>query len=57
VKSRGPEDNFTIYSYGSGSEDLLVNDIGNYSGETTIKKGPAFLEVNGGGSWSVNVSP
>jgi hypothetical protein len=57
VKNRGLEDNFTIYSYGSDGEDLLVNDIGNYSGETTIKEGPALLEVDGGGSWSVNVSP
>jgi hypothetical protein len=57
VTNRGPEDNFTVYFYGSDGEDLLVNDIGNFSGETTIKEGPGFLEVDGGGSWSIKVSP
>lgn len=57
VSNRGADDNFTIYSYGSDGEDLLVNEIGSYSGETTIKEGPAFLEVDGGGSWSIKVTP
>jgi hypothetical protein len=56
VTNRGPEDNFTIYYYGD-SNDLLVNDIGSYTGETPIQEGPAFLEIDGAGTWSINVTP
>ena len=57
VSNRGPEDNFTVFAYGEDGETLVVNEIGTYAGETTIKEGPAYLEVDGGGSWSIEVAP
>lgn len=56
VTNRGPQDNFTIYYYGD-STDLLVNQIGSYTGETPIQAGPAFLEIDGAGAWSIKVTP
>lgn len=57
VSNDGPNELFTVYFYGGDGEELLVNEIGSYEGETTIKQGPAFLEINGAGSWSIKVDP
>ena len=57
VSNEGPDELFTVYFYGGDGEELLVNEIGSYEGETTIKQGPAFLEIDGGGSWSIKVDP
>ena len=57
VKNTGPEDNFTINYYTEANNELLVNEIGSYSGETTIQKGPGLLEIDGGGRWTLSVTP
>jgi hypothetical protein len=38
-----------------GGTDLIVNEIGAFSGSTIIKfdKGPCLWEVNADGSWSL----
>lgn len=49
----GGESNFAIWAYGSDSTDLLVNEIGKYSGETTISSGLLLLEITADGAWSI----
>jgi hypothetical protein len=44
--------NFVVRSYGGGSWDLLVNDIGKVSGETTVPAGTRFIEIVADGAWS-----
>ncbi len=34
----------------------MVNDIGNYTGQSIIPDGPAVLVVTADGDWSVSVS-
>jgi len=46
--------NFVVQSYGATS-DLLVNEIGGYSGTVPIEL-PAFVQVESNGSWSIAVS-
>lgn len=46
--------NFVVQSYGASSE-LLVNEIGGYSGTVPIEL-PAFVQVESNGSWSIAVS-
>jgi len=45
--------NFAILAYRSDGSDLLVNEIGKYSGETTLADGTFLLEVTADGAWSV----
>ncbi|WP_147050527.1 LGFP repeat-containing protein [Kocuria flava] len=45
--------NFIVWSYpNNGYADLLVNDIGTYSGRVAYP-GPAVIEVEADGSWSI----
>lgn len=46
------ESNFSIWAFGSSKSDLLVNEIGSYSG-TVANKGYSLLVVNSEGTWSV----
>ena len=65
ISYSGPS-NFAIVSYGPGDEylDLLVNEIGNYSGRRPVNfsidqfNGPVrYLEITASGSWTINVLP
>ncbi len=46
---------FTAWAYGD-SLDLLVNDIGVYSGETLLPSGTVVLAVRADGPWSISKS-
>lgn len=48
--------NFAIFAYSSSGADLLVNEIGTYSGEVLIGDGTFFLEITADGAWSVTPS-
>jgi len=43
--------NFIVYAYGD-SQDLLVNEIGRYSGETLLPGGASFVEIQADGAWT-----
>jgi hypothetical protein len=47
--------NFVIRSYGPAAFDLLVNEIGRYSGETVIADDTTVLEVRASGTWSITL--
>ena len=44
--------NFFIWAYGDGA-DLLVNEIGYYSGRVFIKNNPICLAITADGPWSI----
>ena len=46
--------NFAIWSYGDSS-DLVVNEIGAYSGTTRWTAGPSVIVVSADGNWSISV--
>lgn len=48
------DSNFAVWSYGNGS-DLLINEIGNYSGQVRWPGGPALIEITADGDWSINL--
>ncbi len=45
--------NFAVWAYGE-STDLLVNEIGRYSGEV-LMNGAAVLEIHADGKWSATI--
>lgn len=45
--------NFVIWVYSLDGRDLLVNEIGNYSGENIIPDSTVLLQVQADGSWTV----
>lgn len=47
--------NFAIWSYGDRS-DLVVNEIGDYSGESRWMTGPSLVAVTADGDWSISVA-
>jgi hypothetical protein len=50
--------NFAVVSYiGSEYSDLLVNEIGSYSGTVYIQPGVDRLKVTSNGSWTIDVRP
>lgn len=50
--------NFAVISYvGSTYDDLLVNEIGSYSGTVYLNPGASRLKVTSSGSWSVTILP
>ncbi|MGY1821646.1 hypothetical protein [Geodermatophilus sp. SYSU D00079] len=49
------ESNFAVWAYGD-SQDLLVNEIGAYSGQTLIPSGTVVLTVEADGPWSITRS-
>jgi hypothetical protein len=57
ITNRGPS-NFVVTAYTSdGSGELLVNEIGNYSGQTTLPDGTILLQVESvGGTWTITPS-
>ena len=46
-------DNFIVWALGPSYPDLLVNQIGVYSGEVQLPKGTNVLEINSDGPWTV----
>ena len=48
--------NFAVKSYAEGSTfpDLLVNEIGNYSGSVRFP-GPAVVDLTADGDWTITV--
>lgn len=44
--------NFIMVYHRADTWDLLVNEIGNYSGTKTIKAGPGVMEIIADGSWT-----
>ena len=44
--------NFIMVYHRANSWDLLVNEIGNYSGTKTIKAGPGVMEIIADGAWT-----
>lgn len=50
----GGESNFAIWTYGTdGRVDLLVNEIGKYTGQTILAEEVGLLAVTADGSWSI----
>jgi hypothetical protein len=46
------DSNFAVFAYGE-DRDLLVNEIGNYTGETLLPSGTLVLTVEADGPWSI----
>jgi Protein of unknown function (DUF2510) len=53
--NKGGDSNFVVTSYGD-SGDLLVNEIGNYSGEVAIGDGPELIEIQSEGRWTMKLT-
>lgn len=53
--SHNGDSNFAVWAHCVGGSDLIVNEIGSFSGSTIIRfeKGPCLWEVNADGSWSL----
>lgn len=48
------ESNFSVRAYPErGFADLLVNEVGNYSGQSIVPAGPAVLVVSADGPWTI----
>lgn len=47
------ESNFTVTAYGQET-DLLVNEIGNYTGEVQLPLGTTVLEIEADGTWTLD---
>lgn len=47
-------DNFVIYAFSAGDWDLLVNEIGSWSGEVLLPPSTYLLTVDGSGTWTVD---
>lgn len=48
------ESNFSIWTYGDQGTDLIVNEIGTYSGTVLIGSGMYLWEIDADGSWSID---
>jgi hypothetical protein len=48
--------NFIVVYYGTGGRTGMVNEIGGYDGRVPIRAGPALIEINADGSWTINVA-
>lgn len=48
--------NFVVNFYGS-SAAVLVNEVGRYHGLVRIEQGPALIDVNANGPWTMRVAP
>ena len=46
------ESNFAVWSFGDRN-DLLVNEIGNYTGQVRWQAGPALIQVSADGAWTI----
>ena len=63
TSQHGGQSNFVVYLIGYGDtsgQELVVNEIGNYSGETVVTNMPSgnyLLAVQADGPWTVQFSP
>jgi hypothetical protein len=48
--------NFAVFAYSDSGSDLLVNEIGAYSGESLVGSGTFLLEISADGAWTVTPS-
>jgi len=48
------ESNFAIWSYGNRS-DLIVNEIGTYTGQVRWQAGSALIQISADGEWSIDL--
>ena len=48
--------NFVVIVYGASGRDLLVNEIGAYSGSVIVRGDAMILEIKADGNWSVDIS-
>ena len=48
--------NFAVWSYGSSGTDLMVNEIGDYSGTVLFEKGVFAIEVQSSGTWTIDIT-
>ena len=48
--------NFAVTAYTADDYDLLINEIGKYSGEVQLPDGTVLLEMEADGAWSVKPS-
>ncbi len=48
--------NFVVTSYDSSGQNLLVNEIGQYGGQTTLPAGSFLLSVTADGAWTITVN-
>lgn len=51
--SHDGESNFAVTAYSSDGRDLLVNEVGSYSGTVRAPTGSVTFEINADGSWSM----
>ena len=47
------QDNFVVTGYSDNGPDLMVNEIGNYTGQVQLADGSVILAVNSDGPWSI----
>jgi hypothetical protein len=48
--------NFVVYTYSDSGRDLLINEIGPYSGEKILPSDTYLLEIIATGPWSIDVT-
>ncbi len=51
-KSTGADGNITVYGLGE-SQDLIVNEIGNFSGDYLVPSGTTLLQIESDGRWEI----
>jgi len=52
-KSTRADGNITVYGLGDNGEDLIVNEIGNFSGKYLMPKGTVLLRISSDGRWEM----
>lgn len=55
VMAHDGESNFVVQMLSEQSDDLLVNEIGKYSGTVPVGSGPALVIIKADGKWTLNV--
>lgn len=50
------ESNFVVWAYGERNTDLLVNEIGSYSGRTILPSWALVLEIEADGAWTITAT-
>jgi len=49
------QSNFAVWAYSSDGRDLLVNEIGRYSGESLLPDGTLLFEIEADGAWTMTL--
>jgi hypothetical protein len=52
-KSTRADGNIAVYGLGENGEDLIVNEIGNFSGEYLVPSGTVMLRISSDGRWEM----